>query len=44
LSAEKRSKIIRDYGKSLLDNSKLIIEANNVDLEIAEKNSKFRFE
>jgi hypothetical protein len=40
LSAEKRSKIITDYAKLLLDNSGKIAEANNADLDLAKKNSK----
>ena len=40
LSAEKRSKIILDYGKLLLDNSDKITEANNLDLDLAKKHSK----
>jgi gamma-glutamyl phosphate reductase len=40
LEPEKRSKIIKDYARSLLDNAKLIYEANNKDLELAKKNSK----
>jgi len=39
LEPEKRSKIIKDYAQSLLDNAKLIYEANNKDLELAKKNS-----
>ncbi len=40
LSAEKRSKIITEYAKLLLDNSRIIEEANNADLDLAKKNSK----
>ena len=39
LSAEKRSNIIKDYARSLLDNVKAITEANNLDLDLAKKNS-----
>jgi delta-1-pyrroline-5-carboxylate synthetase len=39
LSADKRSSIIKDYARSLLDNSKLIADANNLDLELAKKNN-----
>jgi delta-1-pyrroline-5-carboxylate synthetase len=39
LSAEKRSQIVKDYAKSLLDNVKLITEANSLDLELAKKNN-----
>ncbi len=41
LSAEKRSKIILDYGKLLLENSDKITEANNLDLDLAKKHSKY---
>jgi delta-1-pyrroline-5-carboxylate synthetase len=40
LSAEKRSKIIRDYAQSLLKNTKEIMEANMMDIELAKKNSQ----
>jgi gamma-glutamyl phosphate reductase len=43
LTAEQRSKIIRDYANSLIENSKLITEANNLDLELAKKNSNLNF-
>ena len=39
LSAEKRSKIINEYAKLLLNNSGIIEEANNADLDLAKKNS-----
>jgi gamma-glutamyl phosphate reductase len=39
LSAEKRSKIISEYAKLLLENSRKIEEANNVDIDLAKKNS-----
>ena len=39
LSAEKRSKIITEYAKLLLNNSGIIEEANNADLDLAKKNS-----
>ena len=39
LSADKRSKIIRDYAKSLLENSEMISEANKYDIEIAKQKS-----
>jgi gamma-glutamyl phosphate reductase len=43
LSADKRSKIIKDYAHSLLQNASLIAEANKVDLDLAKKNSKLKF-
>ncbi len=41
LSAEQRSAIIEDYAKRLLDNSKQILNANKLDMDLAKKNSKF---
>jgi len=38
LSAEQRSKIIKNYANSLIDKSKLILDANETDLELAKKN------
>ncbi|CAF0719134.1 unnamed protein product [Brachionus calyciflorus] len=39
LSADKRSKIIRDYAQLLLANSRQIYEANTLDIELARKNN-----
>ena len=41
LSAHERSNIIEKYAQSLLDNSKAILEANKLDLDLAKKNSKY---
>lgn len=43
LTSEQRSAIIEDYAKRLLDNSKEILEANKIDLDLAKKNSKIKF-
>lgn len=40
LTDDKRSKIIRDYSQLLLANSRQIYEANMMDIELAQKNSK----
>ena len=40
LSADQRSTIIEKYAQSLLDNSKIILEANKLDMDLAKKNSK----
>ena len=42
LTSEQRSAIIEDYAKRMLDNSKAILEANKLDLELAKKNSKLQ--
>ena len=39
LTSEQRSAIIEDYAKRMLNNSKEILEANKLDLELAKKNS-----
>jgi len=41
LSAHERSTIIEKYAQSLLDNSKEILEANKLDLDLAKKNSNY---
>lgn len=40
LSAHERSTIIEKYALSLLENSKAILDANKLDLDLAKKNSK----
>ena len=40
LSSEQRSEIIENYAKLLLDNKAKIIEANQLDLDLAKKTSK----
>lgn len=39
ITPDERSAIIESYANSLVKNSKAIIEANNLDLELARKNS-----
>lgn len=39
LKPEERSEIIRDYAKRLKENTKKIIEANNIDIKLAKENN-----
>ena len=43
LSAAQRSEIIKSYAQKLLDNTKAITEANQLDLELAKKNGEFHY-